>query len=247
MNLLEVTDLEKRFSSAKGTEKKVFQHLNLQLKKGEFLTILGPSGCGKSTLLRVLAGLEKQNSGQISWKESKDTASFVFQDPRLIPWKTLSENILLAKDLNAAEISVTDLSQVLQLTKLAGSDELYPDELSGGMKMRASLARALVTSPTILWMDEPFSALDEHTRNQLQEDLNNIYVTNKSSVMFVTHSISEAVFLSQRILIMNSQGKIQKNIEINLPAKRDSQLRKSENFIRLVMDVTEQFQQVVVS
>lgn len=244
-HLIEAKNLEKQFISARGVKKTVFQKLNLDLNEGEFLSILGPSGCGKSTLLRILAQLEPATTGEVRWKNQNHKASFVFQDPRLIPWKTVSENVLISNELQNNSLQENDLTKALHLTKLATAQDLYPQELSGGMKMRASLARALVTSPTVLWMDEPFSALDENTRHLLQEDLNEIYVTKKPSVIFVTHSLSEAVFLSQRIIIMNSVGEFKKDIKISLSEKRTAQTRTSQEFLKMLQDVTAQFHEVV--
>lgn len=245
MNLIEVQNLEKHFTSIKGVKKTVFKNLNFALKEGEFLSILGPSGCGKSTLLRILADLEIASEGKVQWSKQNLKSSFVFQDPRLIPWKSVSENVLLANDLQNQNLQRSDLDKALNLTNLTNAKELYPQELSGGMKMRTSLARALATLPTVLWMDEPFSALDENTRHKLQEDLNNIYVTQKSSIVFVTHSISEAVLLSQRILIMNANGELKKDIKILLPEKRDSQVRISNEYLKLVQEITLLFKEVV--
>lgn len=185
----------------------IVKNLSLEIDPGSFYCILGPSGCGKSTLLKLLAGLVQPDSGEILLP-SQSRISYVFQDPALLPWLNVRENIFLAL---ASRPNITlkekqlKLLQVLEMVKLSNQDLLFPHELSGGMKMRVSIARALINDPQILLMDEPFSALDELVRQELQEELWQLWTTKKMTVFFVTHAISEAVFLAQNILLFQNK------------------------------------------
>lgn len=185
----------------------LFGNLSLTLNKGEFLTVLGPSGCGKSTLLRLFAGLEDPHQGHIERLSGAGHAAIVFQEPRLLPWLTVNENIALPLSLSHIQNpqKIPELLQKLRLKNDVG--QLFPHELSGGMKMRVALARAFVQNPGILFLDEPFSALDEQTRARLQDELLEMKKTTPDlSCLFISHSMTESVFLSDRILILNSDG-----------------------------------------
>ncbi|MDZ8237908.1 MAG: ABC transporter ATP-binding protein [Nostoc sp. ChiQUE01a] len=208
------------------------QDLNLVIPEAQFVSLVGPSGCGKSTVLRLIAGLGRMNSGSIDWgitQQAKKLA-FVFQDAALMPWASVWENIRLP--LKLAGISKQDsqklVKQTLTLVGLEGFEENYPRELSGGMKMRVSIARALVTQPNILLMDEPFGALDEITRSKLNSDLLDLWYQQHWTVVFVTHNIYEAVYLSNRVLVMGtSPGRIVADIEIDASYPRDDGFRTS--------------------
>ena len=185
----------------------VVETLNLKIESGEFVSLLGPSGCGKSTLLRLIADLDHPDQGQLAVESFGQTffRGFVFQESQLLPWRTVLENVALPLELRgvsrenrleAARESLARVGLTEALTK-------YPNQLSGGMKMRVSVARALVTKPSLLLLDEPFAALDENTRFQLQADLRDLWATLKMTVVFVTHSVSEAVFLADRAIVLS--------------------------------------------
>jgi NitT/TauT family transport system ATP-binding protein len=193
------------FKTIKG--KTLFKDFSLSVNKGEFISIIGPSGCGKSSLLRLLAGLDSPSKGEIIYPKNIKI-SYVFQDAALIPWLTVLENINLAIPFASPQLEISSknkIEEILALVKLSGFESYFPHELSGGMKMRVSIARALVSDPELLLMDEPFSSLDEIVRNELQDDLWDYWDRKKINIFFVTHSISEAVFLSQKLLIFNRQ------------------------------------------
>ncbi|MBC7370333.1 MAG: ABC transporter ATP-binding protein [Bdellovibrionaceae bacterium] len=201
--LLRAEHISKKFQS-----KIVLKDISIELKVGEFLTFLGPSGCGKSTLLRILAGLEAVDGGSVQW-QGNPQFGFVFQESELLSWRNVLENVRLPLELRAelsvAEQNATALASLAKVG-LAESARLFPHELSGGMKMRVSIARALVANPKVLFMDEPFSALDEVTRFQQQDLLRGLCESEFLTVLFVTHSSSEAAYLSDRILMMSNQA-----------------------------------------
>jgi NitT/TauT family transport system ATP-binding protein len=207
--------------------------LDLDIREGEFLTLLGPSGCGKSTALRIVAGLTAPSEGRIDWCDG-DTAgreiSFVFQEPTLMPWTTVAGNVRLPLTLRGldARASAPLVEEALEPVGLSGFAQAYPRELSGGMKMRVSIARALVTKPKLLLMDEPFAALDEITRFKLNNDLLALWQTLGKTVVFVTHSVFESVYLSQRIVVMTPRpGRVFKELIIDAPYPRDESFRTS--------------------
>jgi NitT/TauT family transport system ATP-binding protein len=212
--------------------------VDLAIRPGEFLTLLGPSGCGKSTLLKMIAGLGVPTTGSIDWPTSTYDAlgepdrllGFVFQEPTLLPWRTVFENVYLPLMLGGArrqdmrERIMEALAQV-GLTRFA---DAYPRELSGGMKMRVSIARAMVTNPRILLMDEPFAALDEITRTKLNNDLLELFAKKNLTVIFVTHSVYESVYLSSRIVVMSARpGRVSAEIPIAAPYPRSEDFRVS--------------------
>ncbi len=212
----------------------VLKSVNLSLYEGEFLCLLGPSGCGKSTLLRLMVGLESPNSGNISWSTHEKNFAFVFQESQLLPWRNVLENIRLPLEIQT-ELPIEEQNQkvlsVLQKVNLKSSENLFPHELSGGMKMRVSIARALISSPKVLFMDEPFSALDEVTRLLMQRQLRALCEKEKLSVIFVTHSSYEAAFLADRILLMNAKGgEIILNEKIAYNQLRTEALRSSADY-----------------
>jgi NitT/TauT family transport system ATP-binding protein len=212
--------------------------IDLAVHEGEIVTLVGPSGCGKSTLLRLIAGLVQPSAGHIRLSSEARTAglAFVFQNPTLMPWASVGRNVRLPLDLSGAQQSRTQdkVRRALELVGLNDFARFYPRELSGGMQMRVSIARALVTGPRLLLMDEPFGALDEITRNRLDRDLSELRAHEKLTVLFVTHSIYEAVFLSSRVLVMSARpGRIFEEVAIDEPQPRRDAFRTTEKFARL--------------
>jgi NitT/TauT family transport system ATP-binding protein len=202
--------------------------LDLTVQEGEFLSLLGPSGCGKSTVLRLIAGLGELTAGTIEWSSVQHEIGFVFQDPTLMPWATVLNNIYLP--LRVRGVSRADarprIERAMEQVGLAGFGNAYPRELSGGMRMRVSIARALVAEPKVLLMDEPFAALDEITRFKLNDDLIALWASQRWTVVFVTHSVFESVYLSTRILVMSARpGRVRS--EVTLEGKHDPSFRTS--------------------
>jgi NitT/TauT family transport system ATP-binding protein len=205
--------------------------VSLAIQPGEFVTLLGPSGCGKSTLLKMVAGLLKPTSGRIAL--SSQQLSFVFQEATLMPWADVQTNVRLPLDLAGMPRAQAHarVDEALQLVGLSRFAKQRPRELSGGMQMRVSIARGLVTQPKLLLMDEPFGALDEITRNRLDADLLDLWQRQGLSVVFVTHSITEAVFLSSRVIVMGARpGRIVEDMRIANPWPRDDEHRTSPEF-----------------
>jgi NitT/TauT family transport system ATP-binding protein len=210
---------------------------DLELREGEFLTLLGPSGCGKSTALRLIAGLAEPSRGTIDWRGSEAARpGFVFQEPTLLPWADAFANVYLPLRLAgvAREAAAAPVREALRQVGLADFESALPRELSGGMKMRAAIARALVTRPKLLLMDEPFAALDEVTRFRLNDDLLALKRELGTTIVFVTHSVYESVYLSTRILALAARGgAVVDEIEIDAGAPRDEEFRASAQFAQL--------------
>ncbi len=205
--------------------------VSLRLEVGDFVALLGPSGCGKSTLLRLIAGLDRPNAGVLSWDAghapTPGEAGFVFQDATLLPWATAEDNVYLPLRLRgvARSEAMPAVHAALAGVGLTGFEQSRPRQLSGGMRMRVSIARALVTRPRLLLMDEPFAALDEFTRHRLQADLLALWQSMRCTVVFVTHSIYEAAFLARRIVLMTPRpGRIEREIRSGLPPAEATRL-----------------------
>ncbi|WP_186577093.1 ABC transporter ATP-binding protein [Aquibacillus kalidii] len=228
------------------------KNISLDIEDGEFVCILGPSGCGKTTLLRILAGLETPSTGDIQIHQSeseKPLQSMVFQERGVIPWMTVEENVafgLKMRHLPKKEIKERS-DYYIKKVGLEKFAKLYPKELSGGMKQRVSIARAFANDPEILLMDEPFAALDEQNKFILQEELLNIWAETKKTVLFITHSIDEAMLLSDRILLMSSQpGQIVKEKKIDLPRPRTMEsIRSNEEMAQEFVDIWQHLQKEV--
>jgi NitT/TauT family transport system ATP-binding protein len=214
---------------------RALSNVDLEIGRHEFVSLLGPSGCGKSTLLKLISGLAQPSAGSVDWCATGGAAqtprlSFVFQEPTLLPWRTAIRNVALP--LRIAGVGANERDEraraALASVGLAAFEDAYPRELSGGMKMRVSIARALVTRPTILLMDEPFAALDEITRSRLNDDLLTLWQQQRFTVVFVTHSVFESVFLSQRIVVMAARpGRLSADLAVCEPYPRALPYRTS--------------------
>lgn len=223
------------------------QDISLDIERGEFVTFLGPSGCGKSTLLRIISGLSSVSEGGVSVNgiapvNAREMMSFIFQDATLLPWRTVEQNVGLGLELEHAARQVRNerVQAMLELVGLSHVARSFPRQLSGGMKMRVSIARALVNRPRILLLDEPFAALDEMTRDRLNEELLRLYSEHDWTVAFVTHSVAEAVFLSSRIIILSAHpGRIAHDIPVDLPWPRTAQTRDSKQFEEAVTRISQ--------
>jgi len=224
--------------------------IDLRIRPGEFVTLLGPSGCGKSTLLKMIASLITPSDGRLLWwrqgfervGEPGRKLVMVFQDATLMPWARVQKNVRLPLDLAGAGRAEADarVAEALALVRLTGFERHYPRQLSGGMQMRASIARALVTDPNLLLMDEPFGALDEITRNRLDADLIQLWWKKKLTVVFVTHSIYEAVFLSTRVAVMSARpGRVLKEVAIGEPHPRTDAFRVTQKFAAYAKELSE--------
>ena len=209
------------------------QNVSIRVDKGEFVSLLGPSGCGKSTLLRLVSGLTPASAGSIAVNgmtpvNARELMSFIFQDATLLPWRTVEQNVGLGMELEhtARHARRDKVAKMLELVGLTHVAQRYPRQLSGGMKMRVSIARALVSRPRILLVDEPFAALDEMSRDRMNEELLRLYLEHHWTVMFVTHSVAEAVFLSTRIVILASHpGRVAHVVPVELEWPRTAETR----------------------
>ena len=222
------------------------QNLSVDVGVGEFMTLLGPSGCGKSTLLRVVADLIAPSSGHVdvlgatpSVARLRRDIGFVFQDPALLPWRSALQNVELPLEVARGKTQSNKKAratprELLELVGLKGAENAYPHELSGGMRQRVSIARALVSDPRILLMDEPFGALDEITRDRLNEELRRVWKELGMTILFVTHSIYEAAYLGQRVLMMAANpGRVQEVVPVHLPEDRTLSVRETPGFVSL--------------
>jgi NitT/TauT family transport system ATP-binding protein len=244
MSVVEIKDLTKRFG-----ETTALQGINLTLEEGEFLSLIGPSGCGKSTLLRIIGDLIQPTSGtaEVNGKPARQARidrdyGIVFQDAVLYDWRTVAKNIALPLEIARWDRRqrAAKVKEMLSLVELVGFENHHPWQLSGGMQQRVAIARALSFDPLLLLMDEPFGALDEMTRERLNMELLRIWEASGSTVVFVTHSISEAVFLSTRVVVMSPRpGRISDVISIDLPQPRTATTREEPRFFELVTSVRE--------
>jgi NitT/TauT family transport system ATP-binding protein len=239
---IDIADLSLVFQTADAPVTALSQ-VDLQIKRGEFVSFIGPSGCGKTTLMRVIADLERPTGGSISVNgvtpeqaRLKRAYGYVFQAPALYAWRNVARNVMLPLEIMglSAEQRRARAAQYLAMVGLEGFERKFPWQLSGGMQQRVSIARALAFEPELLLMDEPFGALDEITRDHLNEQLLRLWEQTGKTVIFVTHSISEAVFLSNRIVVMSPRpGRILEVIDNNLPAGRDLDARETPAFLEI--------------
>ncbi|WP_108482962.1 ABC transporter ATP-binding protein [Oceaniglobus ichthyenteri] len=218
-----------------GSDIVALDNMNLNVQSGDFISLLGPSGCGKSTALRLISGLMQPTQGRIEWQVPHDPGDLgvVFQEPTLMPWATVAQNVWLPFRLRGKSYAAVrdDVREALALVGLDKFEDAYPRELSGGMKMRVSIARAMVTHPKLILMDEPFAALDEITRFKLNNDLLQLKEKIGCTVIFVTHSVFESVFLSDRIVVMAARpGRVQAELTVDTPYPRSEEFRTSSEY-----------------
>jgi NitT/TauT family transport system ATP-binding protein len=240
--MIELSGVAKQFANGRA----VLDPLDLVIQKGEFVTLLGPSGCGKSTLLKLIAGLTPPSAGTIrvdgmTPKNARELISFIFQDATLLPWRNVLQNLCLGLELEkeSKERQRKKADELLEMVGLQEVAKAYPRELSGGMKMRVSIARALATNPRLLLMDEPFAALDEMSRDRFNEELLRLREEQKWTGVFVTHSVAEAVFLSTRIVILApNPGRVHAMLAVRFPFPRTAALRATAEFDALAASVS---------
>jgi NitT/TauT family transport system ATP-binding protein len=236
--IVSLNGVEKTFANGV----KALGPLDLEVRAGEFLSLLGPSGCGKSTALRVLARLLAPSAGEIEWPQGKPHLGFVFQEPTLMPWASAGDNVRLPLDLSRVSRGKADAFAKAALGRvgLGGFENAYPRELSGGMKMRVSIARALVAGPKLLLLDEPFAALDEMTREELNDDLLRLWRADGLTVVFVTHSVFESTYLSTRTVVMTPRpGRVAAEIPMSRDPVPDPDHRFTQAFATNANRVTD--------
>ncbi|ATU08457.1 ABC transporter ATP-binding protein [Methanohalophilus portucalensis] len=229
MGRLVIENVGQSFEKDKGETTDALKDVNFEVKDGEFVCIIGPSGCGKTTLLRIVAGLDRADSGSILLDGETITSpdprrGMVFQEYSLFPWRTVMDNVTFGLDMGGMDRKESRkiAEEYLRLVGLEQFRDSYPYELSGGMRQRIAIVRALANDPAVLLMDEPFGSLDAQTRNKLQQELLQIWESKKITILFVTHSVDEAVFLSDRIAVMTSRpGRIKEMVDVDLPRPRD--------------------------
>ncbi|MFE6860483.1 ABC transporter ATP-binding protein [Nocardia sp. NPDC057668] len=229
----------KRYPGAGSGEVVALTDIDLEVGRGEFVAVVGPSGCGKSTLLRLAAGLEQPSAGTVA--VHSDSVGFIFQEATLLPWRKVLRNVELSAELSGIDRATRRerATRALQAVGLADFAGTLPGRLSGGMRMRVSLARALALEPRVMLLDEPFGALDEITRLHMQEELLRLYRDNAFSALFITHSVSEAVFLANRVVVMSARpGRVHEVIDIELPYPRERDLRFEPAYTDLVSHVS---------
>jgi NitT/TauT family transport system ATP-binding protein len=241
--------VSKVFETIEGERIHALAHIDLTVAEGEFVSVVGPSGCGKSTLLRLIAGTLGASAGEILLRGSPVTGprrdiGIVFQTATLLPWRNVLQNTLLPVDVQGLDKKTYSerAHSLLHMVGLDGFERKYPSELSGGMQQRVSITRALVHDPAVLLMDEPFGALDALTREQMRLDLERIWIDARKTVLFITHSIDEAVLLADRVVVMSPRpGRIERILEIGIPRPRGLAGRKHPRFLEAVDEVTQIF------
>lgn len=239
--MVKLTNAYKRFGDTT-----VLEDINFEAAKGEFISLVGPSGCGKSTMLKIIAGLHSLSEGEVvvdgmNPKNAREEMAFIFQEANLLPWKRVLQNTELPLKLRgqSKDRCTETASKMLELVNLSHALEKFPWQLSGGMRMRVSIARALTLAPRVLLLDEPFGALDEMTRDNLNEDLLRIHAREQWTAFFVTHSAAEAVFLSNKVVVLSANpGCISQVIEIDLPQERPAELREDPAYLNYVAKVS---------
>jgi NitT/TauT family transport system ATP-binding protein len=249
---LEAQNIWKLFSR-RGEAVEALHDVSVQVGVGEFVSIVGASGCGKTTLLRIVDGLVAPTRGNIRVNGEPVSGpgpdrGFVFQQDALFPWRTVLDNVIFGLEVQgkARKLSQERASGLLQLVGLSGFEHLFPHELSGGMRQRANLARALTIDPDVLLMDEPFASLDAQTREIMQSELLRIWRSNRKTVLFVTHQIDEAVYLSDRVVVMTSRpGRIKSILQVDIPRPRDLSVKRTPRFLELVDEIWKMIEEEV--
>lgn len=243
MSKLVYKNINKSFTTVRGEHVVALQDINLFIEDGSFVCLVGKSGCGKTTLLRMTAGLDRPTSGSVtlngkSISDTEPNVGIVFQEDRLLPWRTIRKNVEFGLELANVGKNVRKEKALhyLDLVGLSSFSEAHPHELSGGMKQRAAIARALVNEPEVLLMDEPFGALDAQTRLQMQEELMRIYLKENRTIVFVTHSVDESVFLADKVVVLTpSPGRVQEVVQIDVTRPRDRTAPEVVKHIRKIM------------
>jgi NitT/TauT family transport system ATP-binding protein len=248
--IISVTALDKIYKTVEGADIEALKNVGFEIRDGEFITVVGPSGCGKSTLLKILAGILRRTSGDVRLRGKpvdgpSREVGVVFQSPVLLPWRTVLQNVMLPIELQGRDRAAyeTRATDYLRLVGLQGFERKYPNELSGGMQQRVGICRALVHDPAFLLMDEPFGALDAMTRETMNLELLRIWDASKKTVLLVTHSIPEAVFLADRVIVMSPRpGRISEIIAVDLPRPRQLSIINSARFGTYVEAIRRHFQ-----
>ncbi|MCR1954774.1 ABC transporter ATP-binding protein SaoA [Clostridioides mangenotii] len=241
---LDVKNISKSFINNK-KHVEVFKNINLEVDQGEFICLLGPSGCGKTTLLTIIGGFQKPDSGEIWVNENKVTKpgidrAFIFQNYALFPWKSVRDNVLypMKQQKISREEREKKLAELIEMADLKGKESMYPHQLSGGMKQRVAVIRALACNPEVLLMDEPLGAVDLKMRQNLQEELEKIWSSNKITAVMVTHDVDEAVYMSDRVIIMSrNKGEIIGNIKVEIPRPRNRECKEYEEYKSHVSEI----------
>jgi NitT/TauT family transport system ATP-binding protein len=239
--IVAVENVGKTYTTVKGDEVVALEDISLSVQKEETVAIVGPSGCGKSTLLRLIAGVEKQTGGKIerATHDGRFVVGYVFQDSSLMRWRTVYDNIKLPLEVTGKQ-NYEKIDQLIEMIGMKGFEKAYPIELSGGMQRRVSIARAFVHEPSIVLMDEPFTGIDELTKEGLQHELGTMIRNLRATAMLVTHDIEEAVFLSDRIFVMSRRpGRIVEEVPVKLPVERDPSMRSRLEFFEAAKKVRE--------
>jgi ABC-type nitrate/sulfonate/bicarbonate transport system ATPase subunit len=250
--IVHINDVSKSFVTERGLVVSALEKANLEIYRGEFVCIVGPSGCGKSTLLRIISGLERSDTGQTTYNDRRleqphRDVGMVFQEYSVLPWRTVLDNVCLGleflREKKATRVEIA--MHYLGLVGMARFAEAFPYELSGGMRQRVAIARALATDPQVLLMDEPFGALDAHTRILMQKELLRIWRETQKTVILVTHSVDEAVYLADRIVVMTARpGKIREVIDVGLEHPRD---RSNPKYARMTAKILDTLEEEVVA
>ncbi len=242
--VLNIEDVSKTYFTADDAHR-ALEPVTTQIHEGELVSLVGPSGCGKTTMLKMCAGLLKPTEGALHFRDTgagvaPGSFGMVFQSPALLPWRTVLDNVLLPVEIRSLRKRdyVDRAIELLAFVNLAGAEKKYPGELSGGMQQRASIARSLILDPDILFMDEPFGALDAMTRDELNVELQCIQIEQNKTVVFVTHGISEAIFLSNRVVVFSAgPGRVVADIEIDLPRPRSLEIERTPEFGALESEI----------
>jgi NitT/TauT family transport system ATP-binding protein len=247
--LVGIAGLEKVYRSKDGNDIHALRDINLDIRAAEFISIVGPSGCGKTTLLKILAGILERSSGEVvmqgrSLSGPSRELGVVFQAPVLLPWRTVLQNVMVPVEIQKRDRSAfeTRARQLIAMVGLSGFESKYPSELSGGMQQRVGICRALVHDPSFLLMDEPFGALDAMTRESMNEELQRIWSESRKTILLVTHSIPEAVYLADRVVVMTPRpGRIVDVIAVDLPRPRTLAMQTTAEFGRFVAGIRRHF------